>query len=71
MPEHVEASGISKHFTEQNILSELQHGFWKKRSCETQLIKLIDELAKSMQSGKKKKILLDFSKAFDKAAHKK
>ena len=30
--EHVVASGISKHFTEQNILSELQHGFREKRS---------------------------------------
>ena len=31
--EHVVASGISKHFTEQNIPSELQHGFREKRSC--------------------------------------
>ena len=66
------ASGISKHFTEQNILSELQHGFRKKRSCETQLIMLVDELSKSMQSGKQTDlILLDFSKAFDKVAHEK
>ena len=66
------ASGISKHFTEQNILSELQHGFREKRSCETQLIMLVDELSKSMQSGKQTSlILLDFSKAFDKVAHEK
>ena len=66
------ASGISKHFTEQNILSELQHGFREKRSCETQLIMLVDELSKSMQSGKQTDlILLDFSKAFDKVAHEK
>ena len=70
--EHVVASGISKHFTEQNILSELQHGLWEKRSCETQLIMLVDELSKSMQSGKQTYlILLDFSKAFDKVAHEK
>ena len=63
---------ISKHFTEQNILSELQHGFREKRSCETQLIMLVDELSKSMQSGKQTGlILLDFSKAFDKVAHEK
>ena len=66
------ASGISKHFTEQNILSELQHGFREKKSCETQLIMLVDELSKSMQSGKQTDlILLDFSKAFNKVAHKK
>ena len=36
----------------------------KKRSCETQLIMLIDELAKNMQIGKQTDlILLDFSKA--------
>ena len=57
------ASGNSKHFTEQNILSELQHGFREKRSCETQLNMLVDELSKSMQSGKQTDfILLDFSK---------
>ena len=42
--EHVVASTISKHFTEQNILFELQHGFREKISCETQLIMLVDEL---------------------------
>ena len=66
------ASTISKHFTEQNILFELQHGFWEKRSRETQLIMLVDELAKNRQSGKQTDfILLDFSKAFDKNAHEK
>ena len=66
------ASGISKHFTDQNILFELQHGFREKRSCETQLIMLVDELAKNMQLGKQTDfILLHFSKAFDKVAHEK
>ena len=35
-----------KHFTELGILFDLQHGFREKRSCETQLITLVDELAK-------------------------
>ena len=70
--EHVVASGISKHFTDQHILFELQHGFREKRSCETQLIMLVDELAKNMQAKKQTDlILLDFSKAFDKVAHEK
>ena len=70
--EHVVASGISKHFTDQNILFELQHRFREKRSCKTQLIMLVDKLAKSMQLGKQTDlILLDFSKAFDKVAHEK
>ena len=51
---------------------DLQHGFRERRSCETQLIILIDELSKNMQSRKQTDlILLDFSKAFDKVAHEK
>ena len=60
--EDVVASGISKHFTDQNILSELQHGFREKRSCETQLIMLVDKLAKTCSSE-------NLSMAFDKVAH--
>ena len=63
---------MAKHFTELDILYDLQHGFREKRSCETQLIMLVDELAKNMQMGKQTDlILLDFSKAFDKVAHEK
>ena len=70
--EHIVASSLVKHFTELDIFYEMQHGFREKRSCETQLIMLIDELAKNMQMGKQTDlILLDFSKAFDKVAHEK
>ena len=70
--EHIVASNLSKQFTELNILYELQHGFRETRSCETQLIMLIDELSKSVQMGKQTDlILLEFSKAFDKVAHEK
>ena len=63
---------MAKHFTELDILNDLQHGFREKRSCETQLIMLVDELAKNMQMGKQTDlILLDLSKAFDKVAHEK
>ena len=71
--EHIVASSMAKHFTELlDILYDLQHGFREKRSCETQLIMRVDELAKKMQMGKQTDlILLDFSKAFDKVAHEK
>ena len=63
---------MAKHFTELDILYDLQHGFREKRSCETQLIMLVDELAKSLQMGKQPDlILLEFIKAFDKVAHEK
>ena len=70
--EHIVASSVAKYFTELDILYDLQHGFREKRSCETQLIRLVDELAINMQMGKQTDlILLDFSKAFDKVAHEK
>ena len=66
------ASSISRQFTEQNILFDVQHRFREKRSCETQLIMFVDALAKDMQAKKQTDlILLDFSKAFDKVAHEK
>ena len=45
--EHIVASSVAKHFTGLDILYELQHGFREKRSCEMQLIMLVDELAKN------------------------
>ena len=70
--EQIVTSSMSRHFTDLNILYELQHGFRERRSCETQLIMLVDELPKNMQMGKQTDfILLDFSKAFDMVAHEK
>lgn len=70
--EHIVASNLTKHLTNSGILFELQHGFREKRSCETQLIMLVDEISKNMQMGMQTDlILLDFSKAFDKVAHEK
>ena len=70
--EHIVASNLIKHLTNSNILFELQHGFREKRSCETQLVMLVDEIAKNTKTGKQTDlILLDFSKAFDKVAHEK
>ena len=70
--EHIVTSNLTKHLVNSNILFELQHGFREKRSCETQLIMLVDEISKNMQMGQQTDlILLDFSKAFDKVAHEK
>ena len=68
--EHIVASNLTKHFNQHNILYDLQHGFRERRSCETQLIQLVEDLARNMTSGKQTDlILLDFSKAFDKVNH--
>ena len=66
MLDHVVASGISKHFTEQNVLFDLQYGFWEKRSYQTQLIMLINKLAKHATPKINRPYPTDFSEAIDK-----
>ena len=68
--EHIVTSSIMKHLDSHNILTDAQHGFRKRRSCETQLIQTVQDLARNIDSaGQTDVILLDFSKAFDKVPH--
>jgi len=68
--EHIIASNMTKHFQVNNILYELQHGFRQKRSCETQLLGLVEDISRNLIKGQQTDlILLDFSKAFDKVNH--
>ena len=70
MLEHIVAFNLTKYLVNSNILFELQHWFREKRSCETQMVMLVDEIAKNIQTGKQTDlILLDFSKTFNKVAH--
>ena len=55
---------------QRKILTDSQHGFRTKRSCETQLILTLEDILKTTSKGKQIDIaLLDFSKAFDKVPH--
>ena len=64
--EHIVASNLFRHFEQNDILYDFQHGFRERRSCETQLIQLVEELARNTSQGRQiDLILLDFSKAFD------
>ena len=57
------------HFDANNILTDSLHGFRKRRSCDTQLINTVNNLAKGLDKNEQTDaILLDFSKAFDKVA---
>ena len=68
--EHIIVSSLIKHFNQNSILYDLQHGFRDRRSSETQLLQLIEDLARNMTEGKQTDlILLAFSKAFDKVNH--
>ena len=65
-------SNVVKHLDQHKILYDLQHSFRARRSCETQLTLLIEELHQNFSDGKQTDvILLDFSKAFDKVNHEK
>ena len=68
--EHIVALNLSQHLNRNNVLYGLQHGFLEKRSCETQLIELVEELSRKLSNGHQVDlVLLDFSKAFDKVNH--
>jgi hypothetical protein len=55
---------------ENNILNNSQHGFRSGRSCQTNLLKFLNEVADSMQQGEEvDTIYLDFAKAFNKVPH--
>ena len=69
---HIMASHVVKHLNSHDLLYDLQHGFREKRSCETQLTMLVEDLARNMSTCKQTDlVLLDFSKAFDKVNHSK
>ncbi|MCG7868954.1 MAG: reverse transcriptase family protein, partial [Candidatus Thiodiazotropha taylori] len=68
--EHIIHSHLMKYLDSHHILCDQQHGFRKRRSCETQLITTVHDLASGLDKRKQiDAILLDFSKAFDKVAH--
>ena len=68
--EHILVSNIMTHLEDNNILKDNQHGFRKKRSCETQLLELTNHLTSSLEKGiQTDLIVLDFAKAFDKVNH--
>jgi hypothetical protein len=68
--EHVMHSSIMRHLDTHQILCDNQHGFRKRRSCETQLIVTLDNIIKNYAKGDQVDvILLDFAKAFDKVPH--
>ena len=68
--EHVVFSNIMKHVDQYQILIDCQHGFRASRSCETQLVTLVNELASSLDKDiQTDMIILDFSKAFDRVPH--
>ena len=69
--EHIIVSNVMKHVDKHSILSDCQHGFRARRSCETQLVTLQHDLASALDKGvQTDMVVLDFSKAFDRVPHR-
>ena len=65
---------IRKHIlaflTENNLLSEHQHGFCEKKSCMTNLLESLEDITSMIDEGiPVDEIFMDFTKAFDKVSH--
>jgi len=61
---------ILTHLLNNNLLSPHQHGFIPNRSCNTQLVSVIDKWTSSIQSGIPIDVIyFDFRKAFDTVPH--
>ena len=68
--EHIICKQIMSHFSENKILTPVQHGFRSKHSCESQLLITTDEFIQNFESKTQTDVVvLDFSKAFDVVPH--
>ena len=68
--EHILFRLIMQHLNKYNILVDYQYGFRQKRSCESQLVTTIEDIAKHLDNKEQVDMLiLDFSKAFDVVPH--
>ena len=64
---HIVRSQVMKNLEFHGILTDSQHGFRKRRSCESQLILAIQDIAYSLGEGDNiDAVLLDLCKLFDK-----
>ena len=69
--EHIICTHICSHLDRHGILSDLNHGFRSRHSCESQLlITTHDFLARMDQREEVDVLVLDFSKVFDTGQHK-
>ena len=70
LTEHVIYENIIQQINYNNILLANQHGVRKDHSCETQLLLMVEDLARNIDNGDQMDMLiLDFSKAVDKVPH--
>ena len=62
---------VVNHLEDNELLSKHQHGFTRKRSCQTNLLETLEEWTKALDEGYSlDAIYLDYSKAFDTVPHR-
>ena len=64
--EHIVHSNIFTHLNRYNLLTNAQHGFRKKRSCDAQLVSTTNDFAESLNEGEQMDTM-----AFGKVNHRK
>ena len=70
--EHIICSYIMRFLSDNDAITQSQHGFRKGRSCESQLALLNQDLMRTADEGfRTDAIFLDFRKAFDTVPHAK
>ena len=70
--EYIVTTKLVSHMDHHNLLYDLQQSFRNGRSCEIQLVTLVEDLMRNSLAGSQTDLaLLDFSKAFDKVSHQK
>ena len=70
MLEHIVCTNIRAHLDEHKLLTDRRYAFGKNRSCETELITVINDWAKILDAGGQvDTFILDFEKAFDTPPH--
>ena len=68
--QHIIHSYLKGFFEDNKILCDSQHGFRKRRSCDSQLVLTIQDLSMGLNSwSQTDNIMLDLSEAFDKVPH--
>ena len=61
---------IMKHLNEDNLITKVQHGFVKRKSCVTNLLETLDDITSAIDNKFSVDVIyLDFAKAFDTVPH--
>ena len=68
--ESIIRDALAKHMGKNELYAKCQHGFRPNRSCVTQLMEVLEDFTKELDTGENIGVIyLDFRKAFDSVSH--